>query len=365
MDLRAGHRAAKEKIDQFLPKSIIFNAILCLLVSAIIPRPENVVLAFPADTAGVQVLAQQTIFLPAVFKHPTGQLPPDIIPPPEEAGWLAYVNYYRALAGLAPVYENTSWSDGGWLHSRYMVKNDYVSHYEDPQKPWYTREGDQAARTSNLMASSDSSNSDHYAIDLWMQAPFHAVGILDPQLSSVGFGSFREIDGGLQMGASLDIIRGLQASQAEMNFPIAWPGDGTTIPLSAYYTEYPDPLSSCPGYQAPSGLPVILQLGDGNITPSVTAYSIKVNGKSLEACIFDETNYQNPDPTARRLGRNILDARDAIVLVPRSPLSPGETYSISITANGQTYHWSFKVAEEIHLAQTLLEDISRETLILR
>lgn len=364
MDFRAGHRVSKEIMGKFLPKSLIFLAFLLFIILETIPNSRNIALAYPGNADRVQVLAQQTVFLPAVFKRPSAQAPPDITPPPEEAGWLAYVNYYRALAGLSSVYENSSWSNGGWLHSRYMVKNDYISHNEDPQKPWYTLEGDQAARTSNLMASSNSSNTDRYAIDLWMQAPFHAVGILDPQLSSVGFGSFREDDGGLQMGASLDVIRGLLGSLAEVNFPIAWPGDGTTIPLSAYYTEYPDPLTSCPGYQAPSGLPVILQLGDGNITPSVTAYAIKVKGKSLAACIFDETNYQNPDPAARRLGRAILDTRDAIVLIPRLPLTPGETYSVSITANGQTYRWSFTVAEEIHLSQTLLKGNFRDTIII-
>lgn len=358
------HRVSQNMNGYRYIRHIRLIAFLSYLFLGLVSTPE-IISASPAEADRVQLFDQQAVFLPVILQNPSGQKPPDITPPPEEAGWLAYVNYYRALAGLSPVYENASWSDGGWLHARYMVKNDYISHSEDPQKPWYTPEGDQAARASNLMASSSSSNSDHYAIDLWMQAPFHAVGILDPQLGSVGFGSFREPDGGLQMGASLDVIRGLLGSQADVEFPVAWPGDGATVPLSAYLTEYPDPLTSCPGYQAPSGLPVILQLGDGNITPSVTSYSIRANGETLEACIFDETNYQNPDPEARRLGRAILNSRDAVVLIPRLPLSPGEHYSISITANGQTYRWSFRVAEEVHLSETLLSQFFEGTVILR
>lgn len=364
MVFRISHRFSQNMNGNHYIRLIRFIAFLSFFFLVIIPA-SKFISAAPSAADRVQLFAQQVVFLPVILQSPSGQVPPHITPPPEEAGWLAYVNYYRALAGLSPVSENTSWSDGGWLHARYMVKNDYISHSEDPMKPWYTPEGDQAARTSNLMASSNSSNTDHYAIDLWMQAPFHAVGILDPYLSTVGYGSFRETDGGLQMGASLDVIRGLLGSQAEVEYPVAWPGDGATVPLSAYYTEYPNPLTSCPGYQAPSGLPVILQLGDGNNTPSVTSYSIRVNGESLEACIFDETNYQNPDPDARRLGRAILDTRDAVVLIPRAPLIPGEFYSVSITANGQTYRWSFKVAEEIHLAETLLSRFFQETVILR
>ncbi|MBW1713559.1 MAG: hypothetical protein JRJ59_10465, partial [Deltaproteobacteria bacterium] len=45
------------------------------------------------------------------------------------------------------------------------------------------------------------------------------------------------------------------------------------------------------------------------------------------------------------LGRVVLDMRDAAVLIPRDPLIPGATYTVSITANGQPYTWSFTVSE--------------------
>jgi hypothetical protein len=35
--------------------------------------------------------------------------------------------------------------------------------------------------------------------------------------------------------------------------------------------------------------------------------------------------------------RSILDLRTAIIIIPRSPLTAGSSYTISITANGQTY----------------------------
>jgi len=46
------------------------------------------------------------------------------------------------------------------------------------------------------------------------------------------------------------------------------------------------------------------------------------------------------------LGRAILDSRDAIVLIPKEPLYPGETYSVSISANGKTTTWSFSVSDQ-------------------
>jgi hypothetical protein len=178
-----------------------------------------------------------------------------------------------------------------------------------------------------------------------MQAPFHAVGILDPRLNQVGYGSFREEDGGLQMGATLDVIRGLGGIPSGVSYPIAWPADGSTLSLTSHHTEYPDPLSSCPGYQAPTGIPILLQIGSGDQTPQVLSHSFSQGDQSLEHCIFDETNYSNVDSSAQNLGRAVLGARDAIVLIPQAPLIPGATYTVSITLASGSYTWSFNVAE--------------------
>lgn len=286
-------------------------------------------------------VGQPRIYLPLVTSNPSGSaLHPYTGPPPEDPTWLEYINYFRSQAGLARVADNSAWSQGDWLHARYMVKNDYIGHSEDPGNLWFTVEGDLAARTSNLLASSSHSASDLAAIDGWMRAPFHALGILDPQLFEVGFGSFREQDGGFQMAAGLDVLRGQQDLSPTFPFPIAWPGEGTSVVLTSLSGEYPDPLSSCPGFTAPAGLPIILQLGAGAITPQVASHSFKRGDQELPHCVFDESTYQNPDPSAGSLGRAILNSRDAVVLIPRDPLNPGSTYTVSITVNGVTYQWT-------------------------
>ncbi len=195
------------------------------------------------------------------------------------------------------------------------------------------------------MVSVSATAPDSYAIDVWMQAPFHAVGMLDPRLTRVGYGSYREADGKWQMGAALDILRGWGSSVAGVSFPIRWPGDGSTTPLRAFQVgEYPDPLASC-GYSAPTGLPILLFLGTGSLTPNVSGHALWRDGVPVEHCVFDETTYRNPkDSTQESLGRAILNSRDAVVLIPRDPLNPGSRYTVSLTVNGQTYTWSFSVA---------------------
>jgi hypothetical protein len=259
------------------------------------------------------------------------------------AEWFDQVNQYRSMAGLPDVKENTSWSLGIQNHARYAVKNNLLGHDEDPDNAWYTPEGQAAARTSNLMASSDMSTSDRSAIDSWMQAPFHSLGILDPKLHTVGFGSYREQDGDLQMAAGLDVLRGLGSGPGTMQYPIIWPGPGSVVWLFEHFNEYPDPLSSCPGYTSPSGLPILIQVGDGSRSPRVTDHRLTVNGVPVEHCVFSENTYKNSDSKAQETGRSILNARDAVVVIPRDPMVDGATYTVSVTVNGLEISWSFQM----------------------
>jgi uncharacterized protein YkwD len=290
--------------------------------------------AKPIVRAASQVDLNQSLFLPFITTSPsTGPV------------WLSYINRMRSLGSIAPVTENPDWSDGDWKHARYMVKNDLIGHDEDTSMPYYSPEGAQAAANGNVMVHSDINAADEYAINLWLSGPFHALGILDPRLEQTGFSSYREYDGGWQMGAVLDVIRGRTGSLPPEAYPVMWPGSHATATLTTYGgNESPDPLTSCPGYSAPTGQPVYLILGSGEVTPSVTSHSFLKGGAPVDHCIFDQTNYSNPYPSLQSMARSILNSRDAVVLIPRAPLVPGETYNVSITVNNQTFAWEFSVA---------------------
>jgi hypothetical protein len=80
-------------------------------------------------------------------------------------------------------------------------------------------------------------------------------------------------------------------------------------------------------------------------TPDVAATSLQENGVARPHCVFDETDYTNPDSFDQSLGRNILNGRDAIVILPRDPLTPGANYTVSVSVNGSTYTWSYTAAD--------------------
>jgi hypothetical protein len=325
-------------------RTSIYLVLICCLVAPSISFSNFEPAGVPPPIDDPYESPDWVIFLPIVIQKKSIEAFPDPSVS-EDSEWLKYLNFYRTMAQLPPVSENPLWSLGSWQHSLYMVMNDILAHGQDVSNPYYTPEGDLAAKSSNIAGSFDPFASDHYAIDAWMQAPFHAISILDPGLSRVGYGSFREEKPGLQMAATLDVLRGLGDIPSTVNYPITWPGDGATVPLNLHWGEFPSPLTSCPGYSVPTGLPVLLLLGPGKIIPRVSAHEFRQGSTSLEHCLFDETSYENPDPGERKLVKAVLAARNAIVLIPRQPLRSGLTYTVSITTNDETITWSFTVGE--------------------
>lgn len=266
---------------------------------------------------------------------------PTVTPSPTFDGpeWLDYVIYHRALAGLGPVTENGDWSRGGELHAKYMVMNNVIGHSQSPSRPHYTPEGNEAAANGNvyLMAATNYYGTYVDAIDSWMTGPFHMLPIIDPKLAVTGFGEYAaDFDRWHRYGATLDVHRGKGEVPPGVRFPIYYPRDGQHIPNLSYDGgESPDPLVACPGYTEPTGPPVALQLGTGDITPDVRRTSFRRGTTELAHCWFDETKYKSQP------GQLGLDVRDAIVIMPRQPLTAGESYDVTIELADATYAWSF------------------------
>jgi cysteine-rich secretory family protein len=246
--------------------------------------------------------------------------------------WLDRLNAWRAGSAVSALTENATYDQGDYDHAVYMVKNDLVTHYETAGTPYYSVAGDTAARNSNIYVSSSTSTTDLQAIDWWMQAPFHAMGMMDPRLTQTGFGSYRQSKSGWDMGAALNVIQGNPFTGGQ--FPVYFPGNGTTEPLTTYGgNEFPDPLQACSGYAAPTGLPVFVELG-GNVSTKATASSFTGNGVQLAHCVIDSTNAALS---------SYLTSRGGVILVPRAPLQTGVTYAVSLTVNGTVRTWSFTV----------------------
>lgn len=227
-----------------------------------------------------------------------------------------------------------------------MVKTDSAGHGEDPGNPWFTASGNTAAQNGLVYATSDTGISGAALVRGFMTRPLHGVGMVQPELPVVGFSRYRESKSGFQTGVSVDVNQGLNLPPEvfTFTFPIAWPEDGKTVDLYSYDgLESPDPLSPCAGYSVRSGLPIYFFREYVASQPAVSI-TIKEGASDIEFCWYDGFTYTNPDPNAQILVRQILANRNAIVIMPRSPLTPGAQYSVSVTINGQPKAWSFRAA---------------------
>lgn len=275
-------------------------------------------------------------------------------PSPEVLAWLEPLNRYRAMAGLAAVTADATLGHGDFLHSRYLVKNfaDDIRkgvnlgarmHSEEPGNRWYTADGFTAARSGDVdeMWDPHGNPKPSWAIDNWMQVPFHRLTILNPDLHRVGYGSYCE---GAVCVASLNVITDadpVSSKPRPLASPVKFPPDGTSIRSWNFEPEWPDPLAGCPGYDGNAGIPITLQLG-AMATPTISRYALTRDGVPVDACEFDANTYRNPDPDTQSRARVSLAAYGGIVLIPRAALTPG-AYSVSISTAARTYAWSFTI----------------------
>src|SRR5262249_16947398 len=250
---------------------------------------------------------------------------------PPEPAWLQRVNLYRSIAQLAGVSENTSLASGEQHHATYMVATDQIGHTESTSSPYYTTDGALAAQNSNVAGSTDPSAADAGFVDMWMQGPFHDLGIIDPRLVSSEFGIAHDSIGGVRSAAALDVLRGRTGSLANVTFPVIYPANGTMLPVNSYTGgENPDPLARCSGFAPPTAPPLILQFSS---TPSPAAgspmASLTCGTTSYPTCVYNENSFPLGSTE-----RNILAMRHATIIIGRSPLPHGASCTASYFIGG-------------------------------
>ncbi len=273
---------------------------------------------------GVGVVAA-TFFASTVYAASPS---PAFIPP--AADWLTTVNYYRAMAGVAPVVEDPAMSDGAAKHSCYMLYNG-IAHDEVPGLTGYTPEGDIAGNDGNVAVSSVLNTSDRSHVELWMTGPFHAIGVLRPNLVSTGFGSCDLSNTPTwHSGATLDVIRGL-SSAPRPSTPILFPGNGTSTNLDRFIVESPNPLDFC-GWTGSAGLPIIAMMPE-----AANAASASLSGPNgpIDVCVLSAANTTG-------VAQQILQGDNAVVIIPRTILAQG-SYDVNAATTARSVNWSFTV----------------------
>lgn len=269
---------------------------------------------------------------------------------------LEHLNRLRAEVGVTPVKLDADNSTPNWLHARYLRENNVSEHDEDPSKPFYTPEGHAAGRSSNIGSAGGGPDYEPYehperAASAFLNAPLHLFRVLDPRATSVRIGVYRTwICWG---GDECPTLRSLSSLVLGTVKGGAWP-EGQVVRFPAndqtalavrFVGENPEPLTACPGYDWPAGLPIFAMHGRDNL-PDVKATRLERDGEALEHCTITADTYTNPDPVAENHVRNSLTDHGAVIIIPREPLEPGSAYEVTIEYATHTDTWTFHTADE-------------------
>jgi hypothetical protein len=298
------------------------------------------------------------------------------------------VNYYRAMAKLPPIVDDSAISAGATDHARYLVKNGIAGgdivldpqalHFQMPQDafrwevkgmPFYTDDGASSGRDAVIVTAHAISLSGAEFVDRLMTMPFSGLIPMVPQFSVAGLGAYCDPGQcaivipyrfGLEKSVRIALYDGpasdrlwnpnlgpIPSETGRLQTPVEFPPDGATIDLQSYFGgDYPEPLSACPDYKAPTGTPISIQLGEGygpDGSLEVSSVIVTRDGVEVETCVITSQSYEGHTPEQTEVGKARLARFGAAVILPREPLAPGH-YKVALKEADQLYQWGFTVA---------------------
>ncbi len=267
--------------------------------------------------------------------------------PNSDASWLDTLNYYRISSGLNPIVEDPALSANVNKHVKYLSSSNpkfftgqYVSrHSENPASPYYTAAGSHSGQeiTATLIPNQFQS------IDMWMGAPFHAMGFMREGLQTAGWASsYNARTGFYETGA--DILTGLKLGRSKI---ITFPGNGSYSRIDSFAGENPDPRESCgTGWRNFVGLPFwvsLLRSPSHRMSAQLTTPSGQVIESPTQLCIVNEYTLKSSDPIYGNAGKAIIKADHMVLIIPKKTLDPG-LQNVSLLIGGkQRITWSFTV----------------------
>lgn len=231
-----------------------------------------------------------------------------------------FLSAQRAANGIpAPIAHDSVLSDGCAKHDRYGAINGVLTHGEDPSKPGYTAEGDQAGKTSVLYAGGAPWSA---ARNPFENAPIHLHQLLAPRIDRMGAA---EVSG---YGCATTLAsRNRAAPPADITY--SYPGDGATAWPPAQ-TAFEGPYTPGERVGIPQGTttgPYLYIMFDGpglsvSATAQATAASLTGPDGPVSVVTVDNTTsgLQGYLPTGMEV-------------IPRTPLRAGSTYRASVEAS--------------------------------
>lgn len=244
------------------------------------------------------------------------------------AGTAAIVrlNLYRNLAAVQPVQLDGYLSYGCQSHANYLAVNDVNlrdvelgAHHENPELPGYSSRGDLAGRSSVIYQGVTPAE----AIDNWMRTFYHRLGLLDPNLHYVGFGSALDYQ-------VMDALSGRVAGPVAAPGIVLFPAPGMIGVPREYKREIPHPI---PG-DDDLGIPISVEFFGtwGRYISHVETHVVDVSAGGMALPCYVQTP---DDPYLGQWTQN-----QVIALIPEDPLPAQHEIRVEIGAMVDGERWT-------------------------
>jgi uncharacterized protein YkwD len=236
--------------------------------------------------------------------------------PTADTSGYAWVNYFRALAGLGGVNRNLTMEAQEAVHIRYLanrglacesnVHDELTSRLSACGANRYATGGGKAAANNSNITRSSAMITDRSAISSWFTAAFHALTLLDPRLVSTGYAAYYTPSptGAKPMAwnytAGVDVYRG--RSGKYNGLAVTFPANNAVSPLLSYSvgTESPEPFratttaSACHSWGSKQvvSAPIIVQRAKLAAQPTGAASIVDLTtGRSQPTCSLAASSY--------------------------------------------------------------------------
>ena len=258
------------------------------------------------------------------------------------------VNYYRTMAGVAPVRADVKLLDAAQSHANYLGATGTTGHYEtNKSNPYYTGYSPfdriKAQRYSYVAAgevvASEPSSHPARAVDALMAAIYHRFIILSGEFTQAGPGvTVDTSQGAEELDVTIDFGADNFAQLINSTNLTLYPFDGQRHVPTDFdpAQESPDPM---PGHTL-VGYPLSVQAG-ARSTLDIERFELQ-----------DISSSDHPRRVDAKLLTHSADAEtpvNAAALIPIEPLAPGTAYQANFagSVNGRPVNkvWRFNTAE--------------------
>ena len=232
------------------------------------------------------------------------------------------VNEFRNRSGLAPVDLDDARCAAAQAHAEYIILNpeDGFGHEEIPDRPGYSAEGHEAARSGVMERSGDP----RVAVARLTAMMLHRPPFLYPAEQPLGVGVVHEAAGHAWYGAAGFIVLWASGKTACNTFPILVPAPGQRdVPLQIV-EELPSPEGHSGYYDTSRGYPVSVSFLPGSARNVRLRLRHVADDEAVEGDLF------TPESPVHS---TFADNFDTAFFTASHPLRPGTVYEATYTAD--------------------------------